>query len=175
MRTTLTIPDATECNSLKKRDGCCCTVHFSGGCFKCVMLLHPELNCFVSLSVNSCYILLHMTLLTGYECCLPCCMLGKHHHSQCNKIPVECYIASMPNATKSPVAHCCTRHATDDHLVKLTLYIQFYIQQDPYVDLGCFWQATHSDKCCILLHSAWYPLIDKERLGNYWKRYFAQC
>ena len=77
-----------------------------------------------------------MALLTGYECCLSCCMLGKHHHSQCNKIPVECYIASMPNATKSPVAHCCPRHSTDDHLVKLTLfYIQFYIQQDPCVDL----------------------------------------
>ena len=43
---TLTIPDATECNSLKKVMDVV-ALHFSGGCFKCVMLLHPELNCFV--------------------------------------------------------------------------------------------------------------------------------
>ena len=108
----------SQCNRMqqfKKSDGCCCTVHFSGGC--CILNWTVLYSCY-----NPCYILLHMTLLTGYECCLSCCMLCKHHHSQCNKIPVEWYIhvASMPNATKSPVAHCCTRHATDDHLVKLT-------------------------------------------------------
>ena len=72
-----------------------------------------------------------MALLTGYECCLSCCMMGKHHHSQCNKIPVECYIASMPNATKSPVAQGMLLMT----ISKVDLYIQFYIQQDPYVDI----------------------------------------
>ena len=127
-------------------------MHFSAGCFKCVMLLHPELNCFCA-AVNPCYILLHMALLTGYECCLSCCMLGKHHHSQCNKIPVECYIASMPNATKSPVAHCCTRHATDDHLVKLTFTFNSTIQQDPCVDLvasGKLHTVISIVYCCIV-------------------------
>ena len=71
---------------------------------------------------------------------------------------------SQPNATKSPVAHCCTWHATDDHLVKLTLHSILHIARS--ICGSCsFWQGTHSDKCCILLHSAWYPLIDNERLG----------
>ena len=73
----------------------------------------------------------------------PCCMLHSQH-AQCNKIT------------------CCTLLHKAYYwwpFSKVDLYIQFYIQQDPYVDL------VASGKCCILLHSAWYPLIDKERLG----------
>ena len=60
-------PNHSRCNRMqqfKKSDGCCCTVHFSAGCFKCVMLLHPELNCFVQL------------LIPVISCCIWHCSLG---------------------------------------------------------------------------------------------------
>ena len=139
---TLTIPDATECNSLKKvMDvvALCISVLAVLSVWFCCILNWTELFC---IAVNPCYILLHMALLTGYECCLSSCMLHSQH-AQCNKIT------------------CCTLLHKACYwwpFSKVDLYIQFYIQQDPYVDLvasGKLHTVISVVYCCIVHGTPW--------------------
>ena len=163
----VTIPDATECNSLKK------VMDVVALCISVLTVLSVWCCCILNWTVLytctctcSCYILLHYGTAHWVWMLFiiwvkknpppfpvqqdPCWMLHSQH-AQCNKIT------------------CCTLLHKACYwwpFSKVDLYIQFYICTCMYNKIHsgscCFWQATctHSDKCCILLHSAWYPLID---------------